>query len=266
MRVIATVDSNSIVQTEETPSLGTVVSRNGHYAIPLVDSAKISIDETSIVTPTTDPASIVAQNFTALLREYPQYSNIVYNALIADTDLDGLDTAAVLNENNPVTATHVSRLQFGRGTGGPLPSGNAPNSVACLEQNAACPGPGMERPGVIVTDTIDITALTGGAGATTFAVYWYIYEFSTTPDVNASFGALAGTNDPAIRQMVEVDQEPADFEVWLSGNNGTWFGGPPLVQRLKPVTFAFPATELRIAFKNTNNLKKRYLAHYALMF
>jgi hypothetical protein len=262
MRIVATLAGNEIVQVEKNPPNGTPVNRNGMYLVPVAEGVKVAVEPNSFVLPSAAPGSVVAQNFAGLLIQLPQYENILFNPLIEATDVDDLDPAGVLNEGSPVTASHVSRFQIGRGTGGPLVSGNAANSVAVLPQNDA-PGPGLERPGVLVSDTIDIGPLTGGVGATEFVVYWYIYEFSTTDDVRSSFGFTSGQNTPALRQVLEIDQEPSDFEVFISVNDGANFFP---VERLIPIAFCTPATLIRVAFKNTNPLNKRYIAHYAVIF
>jgi hypothetical protein len=262
MRIVATLVGDEILQVEKNPPNGIPVSRNGQYMVPVAEGVKVTVEPGSFVLPSSDPNSVVAQNFAGLLVQFPQYENVLYNPLIEDTDVDDLDVAGVLNEGSPVTASHISRFQIGRGPGGPLPPGNAANSVAVLPQNDA-PGVGLERPGVLVTDTIDVGPLTGGTGATEFLVYWYIYEFGTTVDVNANFGFYAGTNDPAIRQVLELDQEPGDFEVFISVNDGANFFP---VERLVPIAFCNPATLIRLAFKNTNSLSKRYIAHFGLLF
>jgi hypothetical protein len=261
MRVVATLVGDDILQVENPPN-GEFVSRNGTYMVPMAEGVKVAVDSDSFVLPSSDPNSVVARNFAGLLAQFPTYEHVVYNPLIEGSDLDDLDLTGVLNEGSPVTATHVSRLQMGRGTVGPLPSGNAANSVALLPQNDA-PGPGSERPGVLVTDTIDIGPLTGGSGASEFAVYWYVFLFSTTEDLRSDFGFYAGQNTPAFRQVAEMDQEPGDLEVFISVNDGANFFP---VQRMVPATFCSPGSLIRLAFKNTNSTLKRYLAHYALLF
>jgi hypothetical protein len=262
MRVVATLDSNEIIQVEKNPPNGLPVARNGQYMVPISEGVKVAVEPGAFILPSANPGSVVAQNFAGLLIQFPQYENVLYNPLIEGADIDDLDPAGVLNEGSPVTGSHISRFQIGRGTAGPLPSGNAANSVAVLPQNDA-PGFGLEHPGVIVTDTIDVGALTGGVGATEFLVYWYIYEFDTTNDVRSSFGATAGLNTPAIRNVLELDQEPSDFEVFISINDGANFFP---VDRLIPIAFCDPGLLIRLAFKNTNALNKRYIAHYALIF
>ena len=262
MRIVATFDNSSIIQVEKNPPNGVPVSRNGQFMVPIAEGVKVAVEPDSFILPSGAPNSVVARNFAGLLVQFPQYDNILFNPLIEGADMDDLDPAGVLNEGSPITASHISRFQFGRGTAGPLPTGNAPNSVAVLPQNDA-PGFGLERPGVLVTDTIDVGPLTGGVGAMEFAVYWYIYEFDTTVDVRSEFGATAGLNTPAIRQVIELDQEPSDFEVFISINDGANFFP---VQRLVPIAFCNPGLLIRLAFKNTNSLNKRYIAHYGLLF
>lgn len=262
MRIVATLDSDEILQVEKNPPNGVPVSRNGQYMVPVAEGVKVAVEPDSFILPTSDPNSVVARNFAGLLAQFPQFENILFNPLIEGTDIDDLDLSGVLNEGSPVTESHVSRFQLGRGTGGPLPSGNAANSVALLAQNDS-PGPGFEKPGTLVTDTINIGPLTGGVGAMGFAVYWYVYDFDTTTDVRSNFGAFAGQNSPAIRETLEIDQEPLDFEVFISINDGANFFP---VERLLPVAFCNPGSLIRLAFKNTNSLRKRYLAHYGLLF
>lgn len=260
MRIVATIVGNEIVQVEKNPPNGELVSRNGMYMIPIAEGVKVAATPTSFVVPTA--GSVVFQNFAGLLAQFPGYENVVFNPLIEATDVDDVDPTAFLNEGSPVTASYGPRFQAGRGTGGPLVAGNAPNSVALLPQNETA-GPGLEKPGVLVSNTIDVGPFTGGMGATEFMVYWYVYQFSTTADVNSEFGFTAGTNSPSIRQAIEVDQENADLEVFLSVNDGANFFP---VERLLPISFCSPATLIRIGFKNTNPTLKYYLAHYALIF
>ena len=262
MRIVATLVGDEILQVEKNPPNGERVSRNGQYMVPVAEGVKVAVEPDSFVLPSASPDSVVARNFAGLLVQFPQYENILYNPLIEASDIDDVDLLGVLNEGSPVTDSHPSRFQLGRGTAGPLPAGNAANSVALLEQNDA-PGIGLEKPGVIVTDTIDVGVLTGGVGAMEFMVYWYIYEFETTTDVNSQFGFFAGQNTPAIRKVLELDQEPSDFEAFLSVNDGANFFP---VDRLVPIAFCNPGTLIRLAFKNTNALRKRYVAHYALIF
>lgn len=262
MRVVATLADNQILSVEKNPPNGEATACNGTYRIPIAEGVKVAVEPGSFVLPSSNPDSVVARNFAALLAQMPMFEHILYNPLIEDTDIDDLDPTAVLNEGSPITDTFVSRVQLGRGTAGPLPSGNAANSVAVLASNDSA-GVGFERPGVLVTDTIDISVPTGGAGASEFAVYWYIYEFITGTDVRASFGAFAGENSPALRRVLEIDQEPDDFEVFLSINDGANFFP---VQRLIPISFCTPGTEIRLAFKNLNPTTKRYIAHYGVLF
>jgi hypothetical protein len=262
MRIVATLSDHRIIQVEKNPPEGELVDLTGKYNIPIPEGVKVAVGPNSFVLPSSNPDSVVAKAFSGLLAQFPQYDNILFNPLIEDTDINDLDLAGVLNEGVPVSASHRSRVQVGRGTGGLLPSGTAANSVALLESNNTL-GAGNERPGVLITDTIDIGPLTGGLGSNDFMVYWYIYDFETSTDVRASFGFFAGQNTPALRNVVEVDQEPNDLEVFISINNGANFLP---VQRLVPITFCDAASQIKLAFKNTDPLKKKYVAQYALLF
>jgi hypothetical protein len=262
VRIVATLAGNQILGVEKNPLADINTPCNGTYRIPIAEGVKVSVDRGSFVLPSSDPDSVVARNFAGLLAQMPMFENVLYNPLIEDTDINDLDTAAVLNEGSPITATYVTRAQVGRETGGLLPSGNAANSVAMLASNDSA-GLGFERPGVLITDTIDVGAATANQGATEFAVYWYVYEFGTTADVRASFGLFAGDNRPAIRQVNEISQEPDDFQAFISINDGANFFP---VQRLIPISFCTPGLLIRLAFKNMNPERKLYLAHYAVLF
>lgn len=261
MRIVVSYE-NEIVQVEKNPPLGSPVVRNGTYMVPVAEGVRVTVEPGSFVLPSADPNSVVARNFAGLLAQFPQYENILYNPLIEGADIGDLDPAGVLNEGTPVSASYASRFQIGRAPGGPLPAGNAANSVAVLPNNDSA-GVGFERPGVLVSDTIDIGPVTGGMGATEFAVYWYLYEFDTTEDVRSSFGLFAGQNTAALREVTEIDQEVSDLEVFLSANDGANY---TQVQRLMPISYCNPVSLMRIAFKNNNPLRKRYVAHYALLF
>lgn len=132
--------------------------------------------------------------------------------------------------------------------------------TALLRQNALV---SPVRPGCVVTDTIDISSQTSGIGADEFMVWWKIYEFSTSQDVLSGYGATAGQNNPALKSITEVDQEPGDLEVHLSINDGFAY---TLIGRLEPVGFCTKGTLLRLAFLNKSTTKKRYLVAYSIMF
>jgi len=266
MRVLVDYPTHDILQVEKTPPEGEGEPVNGKYSVPIPEAVTVYVNPDSFVLPSSDPGSIVAQSYAGLLAAFPQYENILYNPLIEDTDIDDLDLTATLKEGLPPTETHITRAQVGRGTGGPFTSGQAANTTAVLAANE---GVVPTRPGVLITDTIDIAPLTIdpitllAVGADEFVVYWYLYEFETTDDIRSDYGAQAGKNEPALRRIVETDQEPSDLQVFLSINDGaTYFE----VQRLVPIAFCEPGTLLRIAFKNNNPDGKKYIAAYAILF
>lgn len=257
MRILADIPTNQILQVEKNPPEGELVAHNGRYSIPVPEGVSVKVRSDSVVLPSNDPMSVVQQSYAGLLAQIPLFDNILFNPLIEASDMDDLDPSGVLTVGGDV---FQSRNQIGRGTGGPLPAGTVPNSVALLPQNDTVT---PSRPGVLVTSTIDISTLTSGAGAGTFAVYWYFYGFTTTVDARASIGTFAGQNTPAIRNVVEVDQESLDLDVFLSVNDGISYFP---VQRLVPVSFCSNGTQIRVAFKNTNPTARKYLAGYALLF
>jgi len=87
-------------------------------------------------------------------------------------------------------------------------------------------------------------------------VYWKIYQFECTHDVNDV------ANTPALRKILEVDQEPSDLEVFLSVDDGANYFP---IGRLEPTAFCVSGTKIRVAFRNTGDVKY-YIASYAVMF
>lgn len=265
MRALVDYATDEILQVEKTPEIGAPVPVNGKYVVPVPDGAAVQPNQDSVVLPTSDPNSIVAQAFAGQLAQYPQYDSLVFNPLITDTDVDDLDLVG------PVTIdgnTYSPRLQTGRQSGGPFVSGQAANTTVILPVNDTLGG-GNDRPGLLLTDTIDISPFLPPPppgdcfipAADDFMVWWKVYEFDVTQDVRSEFGKFAGTNTPALRNILEVDQEPAGLEVYISSDDGlSWVQ----VNLLDPVCTC-PGTQVRLAFLNFSPVKL-YLASYAILF
>ena len=263
MRILADRFSDRILQVEKVPEEGQNVPVNGKYVLPTPEGVSLHVEPDSFILPVSDPNSVVAQAYAGLLARHPMYETVLYNPLLQDSDIDDLDLSATFQD--PETGdVFSSRVQTGRGTGGPLASGQAPNNTALLPANS---GVSPARPGLLVSDTIDLRPYTLDpmgvpVGANDFLVYWYVYNASTTDDVRSSFGLFANENRPALRQISERTQEPADLQVYLSLNDGaTWTE----VQRLTPISFCNRGNDVRLAFRN-NGTSKLYLAAYAILF
>lgn len=251
MRVLGNLSSDDILQVERTPEVGDPTPINGKYVVTLPLGSQIDISATSYITPV-DGGDVSSLAFAGLLAQYPMYGNIVFNPLLLAGDVADIDLTATLPTGE------ITRTFVGRGVG-PLPTGCCPNSTILLPQNNAV---APVRPGVLITDTIDISAATGGVGAQEFMVYWKIYGFSTTQDVMSDYGATSGSNTPALRNISEIDQEPADLDVYLSIDDGITY---TQMGRLEPVAFCVFGASLRLAFVNRSTTRM-YLACYAVMF
>lgn len=254
MRVLGNLSDYAVLQTERTPDIGDTTAFNGKFPIPIPEGAKIDVNSGSYITPI-DGGDLSSLAFAGLLARYPMYEFVVFNPLLVAADVAELDLTATFPNG---AVNEITRAQTGRGTG-PAATGTAPCSTAILPQNNA---PTPARPGLLITDTIDISSQTAGVGADDFMVWWKIYEFSTSHDVASDYGATAGMNKPAIRSIEEIDQEPANFEVHLSIDDGINY---TQVGRLEPVAFCVKGTELRLAFRNTGSVK-HYLCSYCIMF
>jgi len=252
MRILGNFADLKILQVEKTPAVGDPTPFNGKFIIPVPDGAKVEVGPASYISPV-DGGDVSSLAQAGLLAQYPQYGNIVFNPLLSASDVADLD----LSTTGPGSA--IARVQTGRGTG-PAATGTAPCMTAILSQNAMVT---PVRPGCVVTDSIDISAQTSGVGADEFMVWWQIYDFSTSHDIRSSYGATSGTNSPAVKSVTETNQEPGDFEVHLSLNDGlAW----TQVGRLEPTGFCVKSATLRLAFVNRSTSTKRYLAAYSILF
>jgi len=251
MRVLTSLSTNSILQVERTPDVGDATAINGKYVVTLPMGAQVDVDSSSYVIPV-DGGDVSSLAFAGLLAQYPMYGNIIFNPLLQASDVADLDLTATLPTGE------ITRAIVGRGAG-PLSTGQCPNSTIILPQNNTV---APVRPGLLITDTIDISAATGGVGANEFMVYWKIYGFDTTEDVISNYGATLGMNDPALRNLTEVAQEPAGLEVYLTIDDGITY---TQVGRLEAVAFCVFGSDLRLAFVNRST-SRFYVACYAIMF
>jgi len=265
MRILVDRTTNGILEVEKVPEIGRFAPTNGKYVLPTPEGVSLHVEPTSFVLPSNNPNSVVAQAYAGLLAQFPQYDNILYNPLLEAADVDDI----VVDASSPSAPTLTdpdtgdsfrTRAITGRGTGGPFTAGQAPNNTAMLAANT---GAAPTAPGLVISDTIDVSPFTGGIGSDEFVAYWYIYDCDATQDVRSDFGATAGLNTPSLVAALEVDQEPSDLQVYLSINDGvSWTE----VQRLVPVSFCTPGTSVRLAFRNNAPTRRKCIAAYAVMF
>ncbi len=251
MRVIAQLADASVVQVEKIPEEDVPKNISGKFIVPLPEMAAVDVTSSSYVLPV-DGGDITSLAMAAMLVQYPMYEYVIFNPLLSAADVADLDLTATLS-----TTGDTTRAFTGRGSG-LLPTGVAPNSVGLLAQNDRV---SPSRPGLLVTDTIDVSVITSGVGADEVMVWWKLYGLDTTDDVTSSYGETAGINEPASRMISEVDQEPSGLEVYVSNDDGlTWFQ----TYRLTPTDLVAFGSQFRLAFRSTRS-ERVYLAAYALM-
>lgn len=244
-----------ILQLEKNPDFDDLIPINGKWALSVIEGSNLHVDVNSYILPV-DGGDVYSQSYANLLAQFPMYNYVYFNPLITEDHVGEIDLAATYTD--PITTdVFESRVQTGRATG--LNVGNAPNSTALLPVNSKTT---PIRPGLLISDTIDISAQTGGEGAFEFLVYWKLYEFQTSEDINTDLGAFAGINTPAIRSIKETDQEPSGFSAFISINDG---GNWTSVTRLTPVAFCKRGTQIRLMFQNSSP-EKRYIATFAFLF
>lgn len=256
-RIVADIASNKVLQVEKTPDLGDLRPFNGRYLLPVPDGASVDVDSASYILPQ-DGGDLAALSAAALLARFPMYSNIVYNFLLEAADVADLDLAAAPAVSAIGGVTVRTRAQTGRGAG-PGPTGQCPTTTAILPTNTFV---APNRPGMLVTNAVDIGPATGGAGADEFMLWYQIYGYTTSQDIASDYGIFAGDNTPATRGITEIDQEPAGFSVFISHDNGTTWTA---ISRLEPTDLTVFGTMVRLAFVNTST-SKVYLGAYAFLF
>lgn len=262
-----------ITQVEKVPSRDELNAINGKYSIPIVNGADFPVDSDSYILDGSgeiDGGDVASISYAHLLAMYPMFGHIYFNPLLTPDHVDELDLTAQFKDVNlpppygpspPELPTYFpTRAQTGREQGIPgMDSGQMPTHTAVLPVNSSMSPP---RPGILITDEIDISAYTSGVGADEFMVYWYLYDFSVSQDVYSTWGATAGQNNPSIRSIIETEQEPDGFSVYLSPDNGAnWCS----VGLLEPVAFTSKTTSFRLAFKNESD-SKIFIATFAVMF
>lgn len=241
-----------VTQVEKTPPSEEGTPINGRYVLPIVTGIEFPITSDDYVLPV-DGEDISSKSFSHLLAQFPEFADIYFNPLLTEAQLTELDPFFSFVDPH-IPASYYPRLQAGWPTEGQMPT-----HTALLPQNDAG---SYSRPGLLVTQNIDISAFTPPGGVTDFMVYWKLLDFDVSHDVRAAFGDAAGQNTPAIRRVYEVDQEPSGFSAYISPDNGvTWYDAG----LLETVTMANPTTSFRVAFKNTADAKV-FLANFAVMF
>lgn len=251
MRVIAQLADASVVQVEKIPEQDVPKNISGKFVVPLPEMAAVDVTSSSYVLPV-DGGDITSLAMAAMLVQYPMYEYVIFNPFLSAADVADLDLAGTLSITGDMT-----RAFTGRGSG-LLPTGVAPNSVGLLALNDRV---SPSRPGLLVTDTIDVSVITSGVGADEVMVWWKIYGLDTTEDVTSSYGETAGVNEPASRTIAELDQEPFGLDVFVSNDDGvSW----TQVYRLTPTDLAVFGSQFRLAFRSMRT-DRVYLAAYALM-
>ena len=240
MNAIFDLATSRLIQSTNDPiSVGDSITVNGRFIVPAPDGAALEIS------PTDTPTTVATNAAAALLVRYPMYENVAYNFFLNSSDMAAIDVASVVP--SPVTSSKP-RCQIGRGAG-PLPAGAAPNSVAILPRNT-----NVAPPGLLVTDTIDISAI-APLGTDEVLIWWQIAQFTTTND-----NITQAT--PAIKTMTSISQEPLTLVVYVSNDDGaTWYQA----DRLLPVDLVNPGTNLRVAFVNNSGVRV-YLLGFAVLY
>lgn len=247
---LATNPRDFVIQVGPTPPVGTETTVNGKFVLEVPEGCTVPDPLPTTV------AGLLSNIYGQYLRSYPNYVGVHGNALLTTADQGELDLGATFPyDPGPPARSWSVRAVLGRS--GSSPAGLAPNGLQVLPLNDKAVPP---KPGLVVTDTIDVSAVVPG-GVTEALVWWKVFTITTTED-RVDYTSPTGANTPAYRVLREVDQEPTGWEVHLSTNNG---GGYQRVSRARPVVGLTPGTDLRLAFVNSGS-DSIYLASYVVLY
>lgn len=262
-----TPPTDRIVQVDNDPPFGSFSNVTGDYLIPSVDGTAISVSLNSFVSPI-DGLDVNSEIFGQLLARFPQYSHVYFNPMLTSTDVAAMDLTASLTAlfdpdplggPNPAVYSLPTRVKIGRS--GAIPSGMMPNGLALPPLNQRVL---PNRPGLVITQNIDLTAATGGVGADDFMVYWKVYGPAVSFDIaGGNIGSTAGDNEPSFRYLGEINQEAPSFKCFISVDDGqNWVQ----VQRLTQVAFCGKTNQVRLAFTNESPTTTFQISSFALLF
>lgn len=250
----ASETTSVILQVAPSPPEGTATPINGKFVVDIPDGVyPPRINAGSRLINLASPGYMTGQIYDGLQRSFPGYQNFIFNQLLTSTDDSRLDPSATFPVDSGPPEHHW-KVRYQSGRSGAPPLGMAPGGVALLPENSHTV---PSRPGLIITNTLDIGPYTGGLGAKSFIVYWKVYTMDTSHDV-MDFGT--GENIPAVKNLIEAPQDL--LEAFLSVNDGA---GYTPVNRLSPCVTCDPGTLIRLAFVNHNPFKV-YITAYAVMF
>ena len=229
-----------ILQMEKTPSLLEPVPINGKFVVPIIEGTTILVDTSSYILPV-DGGDVCSESYAGLLAQFPMFDWIYFNPLLTPANIAEFDLTG--GRSNFRVRAQV---------------GPSPNNVVIFPENDAVAPP---REGLLITEQIDVSSQVP-AGVDEFMVYWKIYGFELSQDVLSDWGIFAGQNNPAIKTIKEIPQEPSGFVVKLSNDDGnSW----KTVGHLEHSVFLSNDTRLRLMFEN-HTPERIYLASYAIMF
>lgn len=245
MDILTELSTGQIVQVTDRKSGAVAV--NGKFVPAIPDMAPIEVNGNSYVVPV-DGGDVTSRAFSNLLAQFPMYGHALFNPLLTASDVAALDVTASFG-------VYGTRAAVGRGAG-PLPIGQSPNRTRVLRRNLS-----TLDPGVLITDTIDISAIVPG-GVDEVLVWWKLDGVTRTQDVSSSYGGTAGQNDPCIVSLTPSVPEPAGFDVYVSNDDGvTWYA----VGYLTPTDLVNLGTDIRIAFVNLGS-QNRNLSGFGFLF
>jgi hypothetical protein len=258
MRIISDIKTikdgvGSIIQTTQTPVLGASLSINGQVVIPCPPNVKVPLTNNDYILPI-DGGDVSSKIFARLLLQYPSYRHIYFNPLLSSEHLNDIDyEGSFFDRAVTPNLEYQPRFQAGRSSDEGGDDASLPCYTAILAQNDKV---SPARPGLMISKDIDISSYvldcnSEPSGSDNFMLYWKLFKMETSHDVMDS-----NTNSPAIKSIIECDQEPIDFSVYLSTDSG---GSWSRARNLESLSFCDKKKTFKVAFVNHTDTKY-YLA------
>jgi len=216
-----------------TPStLGIIPLQSGDYVFPR------------------DIGSVISRIESAFISVYAGYNGVIYNPLLESAD-DISDSTALFPDSSGAISPRMIK-------------GDTPNITGVCALNESAPNAldptGYSDPGMMITEEIDLGALTGGAGSQNVMVWWRAVTKTFTYDKSPIQGLREDVNEPS--RLVYTDADPTLLKVYISSDNG---GSYSELTNLNPHSFLAPETMVRLAFRNDGS-QDVYILAYGIMY
>lgn len=246
MPIIVDRSNNQIIES----SLSYPTDMKGRYELSAPEElGLIEILDGEYIYPR-DAGSLINRVEARFTQVYAGYTGTIYNPLLDASD-DPSDMSALFPENGGALSPRLIK-------------GDTPNIFGLPALNVSAPNvldpTGYSEPGLMITEEIDLGALTNNVGSQNVMVWWRAVTKTFTLDKSPIQGLREDVNEPAT--LIYTEADPALLKVYISADNG---GSYSELTSLYPHSFLSPETAVRLAFRNDGS-QDVYILAYGIMY